>query len=74
MSVSFSPAQLGKHVKVWTGISCPCGVTDSEGEVIICELEGDIIKLDTEGKKHVLVAFNHYIITDKEDNIYCKKN
>ena len=79
MSVSISPTQLGKPVKVWTGRSHPCGVTViSEGEVIVCELEGDIIKLDKEGKKHVLVKHSTTtlswlsdVTTDKEDNIYC---
>ena len=79
VSVSISPTQLGKPVKVWTGISDPFGVTvNSEGEVIVCERNRDIIKLDKEGKKHVIV--NHStttlsrlsdVATDKEDNIYC---
>ena len=79
VSVSISPIQLGKPVKVWTGISRPYGVTvNSEGEVIVCEFRGDIIKLDKEGKKHVIVkhsttTLSHLsdVATDKEDNIYC---
>ena len=79
MSVSISPTQLGKPVKVWTGISRPYGVTvDSEGEVIVCELSGDIIKLDKKGKKHVIVKYSTTtlsclsdVATDKENNIYC---
>ena len=79
VSVSISPTQLGKPVKVWTGISLPFGVTvNSEGEVIACEWKGDIIKLDKEGKKHVLVKHLTTtlsrlsdVATDKEDNIYC---
>ena len=79
MSVSISPTQLGKPVKVWTGISYPHGVTvNSEGEVIVCECLGDIIKLDNEGKKHVMVkhstttlTYLSGVATDKEDNIYC---
>ena len=79
VSVSISPTQLGKPVKVWTRISYPMGVTvNSEGEVIVCELTGDIIKLDKEGKKHVIVKHSTTILTwlsdvatDKEDNIYC---
>ena len=52
VSVSISPTELRKPVKVWTGISYPYGVTvNSEGEVIVCEWQGDIIKLDKEGKK-----------------------
>ena len=79
VSVSISPTQLGKPVKVWTGISYPYGVAvNSEGEVIVCEWRGDIIKLDKEGKKHVLVkhltttlTYLSNVATDKEDNIYC---
>ena len=79
VSVSISATQLGKPVKVWTGISDPFGVTvNSEGEVIVCELDGDIIKLDKEGKKHVIVKHSTTtlsrlsdVATDKEDNIYC---
>ena len=79
VSVSISPTQLGKPVKVWTGISFPYGVTvNSEGEVIVCEYQGDIIKLDKEGKKHVIVQHSSTtlsrlsdVATDKEDNIYC---
>ena len=79
VSVSISPTQLGKPVKVWTGLSYPCGITiNSEGEVIVCEWEGDIIKLDKEGKKHVIVEHSATtlsrlsdVATDKEDNIYC---
>ena len=79
MSVFISPTQLGKPVEVWTGISHPRGVTvNSEGEFIVCESDGDIIKLDKEGKKHVIVkhlatTFSELsdVATDKEDNIYC---
>ena len=79
VSVSISPTQLGKPVKVLTGISHPFGVTViSEGEVIVCEFDGDIIKLDKEGKKHVIVKHSTTtltllsdVATDKEDNIYC---
>ena len=79
VSVSISPTQLGKPVKVWTGISRPRGVTvNSEGEVIVCESRGDIIKLDEEGKTHVIVENStttlqglSNVATDKEDNIYC---
>ena len=79
VSVSISPTQLGKPVKVWTGTIRPFGVAvNSEGEVIVCELEGDVIKLDKEGKKHVIVKHSTTtltwlsdVATDKEDNIYC---
>ena len=78
VSVSISPTQLGKPVKVWTGISHPYGVTvNLEGEVIVCKYLGDIVKLDKEGKKHVIVKHSSTtselsgVATDKEDNIYC---
>ena len=79
VSVSISPTQLGKPVKVWTGLSRPSGVTvNSDGEVIVCEWYGDIIKLDKEGKKHVIVKYSTTTLTwlsdvavDNEDNIYC---
>ena len=79
VSVSISPVQLGKPVKMWTGIECPRGVTvNSEGEVIVCELDRDVIKLEKEGKKHVIVKHSTTtlselsgVATDKEDNVYC---
>ena len=79
VSVYISPTQLGKTVKVWTGIKCPQGATvNSKGEVIVCELDGDIIKLDKERKKRVIVKHSTTtlsqlsdVATDKEDNIYC---
>ena len=79
VSVSISPTQLGKPVKVWTGLSWPRGVTiNSEGEVIACEWVRGIIKLDNEGKKHVIVNKSTTTLSDlsdvavdKEDNIYC---
>ena len=79
VSVSISPTQLGKSVKVWAKVISPYGVTvNSEGEVIVCELYGDIIKLDQKGKKSVTVKHSATalselsdVATDKEDNIYC---
>ena len=77
--VSIPPTQLGKPVKVWCEIHCPTGVTmNSEGDIIVTEFYGDIVKLDKEGKKHVLVEHSksmlQYLIAvavDNEDNIYC---
>ena len=79
VTVSISPTQLGKPVKVWTGILRSFGVTvNSEGELIVCEWVGDIIKPDKEGKTHVIVkhstttlTYLSDVATDKEDNIYC---
>ena len=79
VSVSISPTQLGIPVKVWTGMSDPHGVTvNSVGEVIVCEGHGDIIKLDKEGKKRVIVKHSTTTLSvlsdvaiDNKDNIYC---
>ena len=79
VSVSSSPTQLGKPVKVWNGIVSPYGVTvNSSGEFVVCELDGDIVKLDKEGGKHVIVNRSAStlsqlsgIATDTNDNIYC---
>ena len=77
--VSIPPTQLGKPVKVWDGIKDACGITtNSVGDVIVAEYEGDIIKLESNGKTSVLVKHSdskmkmlESVSTDDEDNIYC---
>ena len=77
--VSIPPTQLGKPVKVWCEIHAPTGVAmNSEGDIIVTEASRDIVKLDKEGKKHVLVERSKCMLqclsavaADKEDNIYC---
>ena len=77
--VSIHPTQLRKPVKIWDGLSSPCGITvNSEGEIIVCELTGDIIKFDRNGKRRTLVKSSQHELTnlrsvavDHEDNIYC---
>ena len=77
--VSIPPTQLGKPVKVWGEIRLPTGVTaNSKGDIIVTEAQGDIIKLDKEGKKHVLVEHSKTMLdiliavaSDKEDKLYC---
>ena len=77
--VSIPPTQLGNPVKVWSGIRYPTGVTMiSEGDIIVTELYGGIVKFDKEGKKHVLVEYSKCMLqcliavaVDNEDNIYC---
>ena len=77
--VSISPTRLDKPVKVWAGIDCPTGITiNSEGDIIVTECYGDIVKLDKEKKKCVLVEHSQCtlknlagIATDDEDNVYC---
>ncbi len=79
VSVSLSPTLLGKPGKVWTGIELPAGITtNSVGEVIVAEYYTDIVKIDKEGKKTVLVGHSKTklnslssIATDEEDMIYC---
>ena len=75
--VSILPIQLGKPVKVWTNVTYPTGITvNSEGEILVSEGSGNIIKFDTEGYRRTLVE--QYKVTplrkiavDGEDNIYC---
>ena len=75
--VSIHPTQLGKPVKIWTGITSPCGITtNSEGEILValCEGSTDIVKFNAKGrldlvKKSSLVS--PLGIACDEDNIYC---
>ena len=54
--VSIPPTQLGKPVKVWDIKYRVCGITtNSVGDVIVAECDGDIVKLESEGKTSVLV-------------------
>ncbi len=80
MLVSVHPTQLGKPVKVWTGLKKPNGIAiNSTGEILVSEVGGDIVKLCKDGKKQVLVKKDVHgltdvcddIATDSEDNIYC---
>ena len=77
--VSIHPTQLGKPVKIWTGITRPNGVTaNSKGEIFVVLRDGtaNIVKYDTEGKRVDLVEKSglvkpRCIACDDEDNIYC---
>ena len=77
MTVSISPAQLDKPVKVWDGLKPLSIAVNSVGEVIVAELGGDIVVLDTEGKrlrniecsKHQFSGLRS-VAVDNEDNIY----
>ena len=54
--VSFPPTQLGKPVKVWEDIKRACGITtNSVGDVVVSEYHEDIVKLESKGKKSVLI-------------------
>ena len=73
------PTQLGKPVKIWTGISRPLGITaNSKGEILVALNKGttNIVKYDAEGKKIDLVKKSglvtpRCISCDDEDNISC---
>ena len=75
--VSIHPTHLGKPVKVWDGVSKPLGITtNSKGEVLVADGDGNIIKFGTEGKIEQLVIQHKMkmlrcIAVDDEDNIYC---
>ena len=74
--VSIHPTQLGK---VWEGIHKACDITtNSVGDVIVAEYEGDIVKIESKRKTSVLVKHSdsklmllESVSTDDEDNIYC---
>ena len=77
--VSIHPTQLGKPVKIWTGITKPGGITaNSKGEILVALCDGatNIVKFDAEGKRVDLVENSglvhpRCIACDDEDNIYC---
>ena len=74
------PTQLGKPIKIWTGITRPNGITaNSKGEILVALEEKRstiIIKFNAEGKRVHLVEKSGLvhpccIACDDEDNIYC---
>ena len=77
--VSIHPTQLGKPVKIWTGITRPYGITaNSKGEILVALRNGttNIVKYDADGKRVDLVekcglVHPRCIACDDEDNIYC---
>ena len=77
--VSIHPTQLGKPVKIWTGITRPLGITaNSKGEILVALRNGstNIIKFNAQGKRVDLVEKSglvhpRCIACDDEDNIYC---
>ena len=76
--VSIPPTQLGKPVKVISGVKQPIDITiNSRGELVIAENRGNIVVLDKSGKRVRSVEKSHYgfkrpegIAVDKDDNIY----
>ena len=77
--VSIHPTQVGKPVKIWTGISRPYGITaNSKGEIFVTLSEGttNIVKYDSNGKRFNLVKKSSLvsprcIACDDENEIYC---
>ena len=77
--VSIHPTQLGKPVKIWTGITKPLGITaNSKGEIFVALHDGttNIVKYDAEGKRVDLVEESCLvkpccIACDDKDSIYC---
>ena len=77
--VFIHPTQLGKPVKIWTGIIQPLGITaNSKGDILVALFDGttNIVKYDAEGKRVDLVEKSGLvhpfcIACDEEDNIYC---
>ena len=77
--VSIHPTQLGKPVKIWTGLKGPLGITaNSKGEILVALQRGttNIVKYDAEGMRVDLVEKSglvgpRCIACDDEDNIYC---
>ena len=78
--VSIHPTtQLGKPVKIWTGIRAPLGITaHSKGEILVALYDSstNIVKYDAVGKRVDLVKKSglvhpRCIACDEEDNIYC---
>ena len=77
--VSIHPTQLGKPVKIWTGVINPLGITsNSKGEILVAlhDSSTNIAKYDAEGKRVDLVEKSglvhpRCIACDDEDIIYC---
>ena len=75
---SIHPNQLGKPVRVISGVSLPSGVAcNSEGEIILCEFGGDVVLLDKKGNRLASINKSDYnleylrgVAVDGEDNIY----
>ena len=76
--VSIHPTQLGKPIKIWTGITKPNGITTtSKGKTIVALYSGstNIVKFNAEGKMVDLVEKSGLvhpccIACDDDDNIY----
>ena len=77
MTVSISPAQLDKPIKVWDGVGSISMAVNSVGEIIVSEYEKDIVVFDKAGKRlRSIECSRHHIVgdqrvaVDSQDNIY----
>ena len=78
MFVNISPTQLGKPVKIISGVKKPIDIAiNSAGEVLVAEEYGDVVVLEKSGKKlHSIAKSQHHfkelygIVVDKDDAIY----
>ena len=74
---SIHPNQLGKPVRVISGVSLPFGVAcNSEGEIILCKYVGDVVLLDKKGNRLASIKKSDHnfsglrgVAVDGEDNI-----
>ena len=75
---SIHPNQLGKPVRVISGVSGPSGVAcNSEGEIILCELIEDVVLLDKKGNRLAGIKKSDHnlyflcgVAVDGDNNIY----
>ena len=75
---SIHPNQLGKPVRVISGFNYPSGIAfNSEGGIILCEFNGDVVLLDKKGNRLASIKksehnFNHLrgVAVDGDANIY----
>ena len=75
---SIHPNQLGKPVRVISGVSRPTGMAlNSEGEIILCENIGDVVLLDKKGNRLASIKKSDHnlsslrgVAVDGDDNIY----
>ncbi len=81
VSVTISPTLLGKPVKVWRGIPNPVGIaTNSLGDVIVTTCDGEILRIDKNQDKMVLIesslskivssSYLSSVSTDSDDFVY----
>ena len=76
--VSIHPKKLGKPVQIISQLKGPSGVAiNSEGEIIVSELKGDVVVLDRKGNRLRSVKRSDHnlqrlwdVAVDEDDNVY----